>query len=401
MDIRYRAIDAAGKTVSGTLAAADEAEAVDLLRQRQLVPIEITAVRVRVPTHVRRGSQRISLAQKALAVREIATLLSAGVGLVETIENLAHAHRADPVGKASEEIKEILLGGGTFTHAIQSVKLQLPDYVFVLARTGEMTGKLAASLHDAADQMEYDERVRQDARNALVYPAILMTTGIGAVLLIFTVVVPRFTNLLNNPKADLPTISVWVLQSGLFFRSHIGLIGAALALGGILLASALRSQDARIRLLNACARMPVLGAWIESTTVARWSSILAVLVDNRVPIIDALDQARASSPLHGFGHRLDLAQKDVRAGKRLAEALELHRVIDATGVSMVRVGERSGDLGPMLRNVANYWTRINQNRMKRLLAMIEPVTILVIGAAIGIIMAGVMLAIASLSNLTL
>ncbi|WP_374398789.1 type II secretion system F family protein [Niveibacterium sp.] len=399
MEIKYRAVDGAGAEVSGQLTADSESQAIDLLSERGLVPLSVGMVRER---SVRRASSRAATsAQRALAIREVATLLTSGVGLVEAIENLAHAHRNDSIGAAFSELKGRLLAGESFSSSLAALPVEFPDYVYVLARTGELTGKLGSSLHDAADQMDYDEQTRQEARNALVYPVILIATGIGAVMLIFAVVVPRFAGMLKNPKADLPTISVWVLQGGVFFREHMLPIFAALVVLGVLLARALKQRDSRNRMLNLAASLPFLGPWVESMTVARWSSILAVLVENRVPIIDALEQARASSVLTNFSHRLDLAQRDVKAGKRLADALELHRVVDPTGVSMVRVGERSGELGRMLKGVASYWTGVNRNRMKRLLALIEPVTILIIGAAIGIIMVGIMLAIASLSNLTI
>lgn len=401
MEFKYKAIDANGRTVSGVITAADATETVEQLSQRQLVPIEVDAVVERHSGGGARRQRKENAAQRALAIREIATLLNAGVGLVETIENLADAHRDDPIGRAFALLGERLLAGESFSTALAALPLDFPEYVHVLVRTGEMTGKLGTSLNDAADQMDYDERIRQEARNALVYPSILIFTGISSVLLIFSIVVPRFAGMLKNPKAELPAISAWVLKGGLFFREHMSLIMIASALAVVAAVGFFSKRENRNKAMNFVAPLPFLGPWVESMTVARWSSILAVLIENKVPIIEALDQARASSPLDNFTHRLDLAQRDVKAGKRLAEALEIHRVINPTGISMVRVGERSGELGRMLRGIASYWSNINQNRMKRLLALIEPITILVIGAAIGIIMVGIMLAIASLSNLTL
>jgi general secretion pathway protein F len=400
MELRYRAIDAGGRTVEGALEVASEADAVDELRRRQLIPVELAAPRAPAMRSAGIGTpRRATKAQLALVLRELATMLAAGVGLAEAVENVATAHRADRVGPAFDKLGRKLRSGEAFAPALESIALDLPDYVYVLARAGELTGKLAQSLADAAAQMEYDEQVRQDARNALVYPTILVTAGLAAVAIVFAVVVPRFASLLTNPRADLPAISVVVLRLGLFSRQYWPLLaGAAVVLIAFAVA-ALRTRAARIRLLNFFAGWPVVGPWIESSTVATWSSVLSALVANRVPIIEALAQARASVPLTGLQHRLDLAGRDVKAGVRLAEALETHRVLDATSISLVRVGERAGELAAMLAAIARYWGDINRNRMKRLLALLEPVAILAIGAAIGFVMFGVMLAIASLSNL--
>jgi general secretion pathway protein F len=326
-------------------------------------------------------------------------MIGAGVQLAEAVENVAHAHRADSIGPAFADLGRRLRAGEAFASALRAVGLALPEYVYVLARAGEATGKLAQSLNDAAAQMDYDEQVRQDARNALVYPAILVLAGIAAVIIVFAVVVPRFAPLLSNPRADLPVISVLVLRGGLFAREYWPWLAAAVAALAAGAAFALRAPGARLQLLNAAARLPAVGPWVRASNVATWSSVLAALIGNRVPIIEALEQARDSVGLRQLRHRLDLAGRDVRAGVRLADALETHRVVDATSVSLVRVGERSGELAAMLARISRYWSEINRNQMKRLLALLEPVAILLIGSAIGFIMFGVMLAITSLSNL--
>ena len=104
-----------------------------------------------------------------------------------------------------------LRGGLRFSQALADSGLVLPPYVTQMTAAAELTGKLAGALDDAATQMEYDDRMRQEMRNALIYPAVLVLSGIGATLLAFLVVVPKFANMLKSSKADLPALSVWVL----------------------------------------------------------------------------------------------------------------------------------------------------------------------------------------------
>jgi general secretion pathway protein F len=400
MEVRYRAIAADGRTVEGEIDAASEAAVVEDLRRRQLVPIELEAKVTRGrPGGAVPASRRVRSAHLGLVLRELSTMIGAGVQLAEAVENVALAHRIDRIGPSFADLGRRLRAGEPFAVALRSVGLPFPEYVYVLARSGELTGKLPQSLADAAAQMEYDEQVRQDARNALVYPAILVLAGIVAVAVVFAVVVPRFAPLLSNPRADLPFISVAVLRGGVFARDHWPWLAAALTVFVATAALALRSPGTRLRILNLAARLPVLGPWVHASNIATWSSVLAALIGNRVPIIEALDQARESVALRSLRHRLDFVGRDVQAGVRLAEALETHRVVDATSISLVRVGERSGELAAMLSRISRYWSEINRNRMKRLLALLEPAAILLIGTAIGFIMFGVMLAITSLSNL--
>lgn len=400
MEIRYRAIAADGRTVEGEIEASSEASVVEDLRRRQLVPVELTAkVRRDRPAGSVSASRRIRSAHLGLVLRELSTMIGAGVQLAEAVENVAVAHRADRIGPSFSDVGRRLRAGEPFAVALRAVRLPFPEYVYVLARSGELTGKLPQSLADAAGQMEYDEQVRQDARNALVYPTILVLAGLIAVVIVFAVVVPRFAPLLSNPRADLPAVSVIVLRGGLFARDHWPWLAAALAAFVALAALAWRSRATRLQALNLAARLPVLGPWVRASNVATWSSVLAALIGNRVPIIEALAQARESVALRPLRHQLDFVARDVQAGVRLAEALETHRVLDPTSISLVRVGERAGELAAMLSRISRYWSEINRNQMKRLLALLEPAAILLIGSAIGFIMFGVMLAITSLSNL--
>jgi len=401
MDFSYKAIDSEGRHVTGIISANSEFEALEELKWRQLIPLELSARSSPAVRQKKIGrSARVSPAQLGLALRELATLLTSGVGLVEAVENLTHAHRQDFLGEAFSSLGQKLLAGEAFSQSIGSLGLDIPDFVVLLARSGEMTGKLGQSMLDAADQMDYQEQIRGEVRNALVYPIILVITGLISVLLIFLIVVPKFAGLLNDPRASLPILSIWVLAAGMFLRDNLFVLGAGCLVAITTCVRLLGDKARRAKTLELLASFPFFGEWLESVAVARWSSIFAVLIENRVSIIDAMEQAKGSSSLGNFTHRLDLAQRDVKAGKRLAESLELHRVLDPTSVSMIRVGERTGELAKMLKVVASYWSGINRNRVKRLLAMLEPLTILIIGAAIGTIMVAIMLAIASLSNLT-
>jgi general secretion pathway protein F len=272
-------------------------------------------------------------------------------------------------------------------------------YAVQLAHAGELTGRLGPALLRAAEQMEYDVATRQEVRTALIYPTVLVSAGIAAVLIIFIFVVPRFASIVRNPRADVPAISRFVIETGVFVREHQGLVlllFAALAAG---VWSVLRSPDARARLASNMATWPVLGQWFVESTVARWSSMLGALLDSRVPLVRALELARESVRLPGMRSGLQLASEDVRAGKRLSEALEAHAVLPALGISMVRVGERSGELPGMLGTLAQLYQQAGRNRMKQFLALLEPVAILLIGTVIGVIMVAVILGITSLSNI--
>lgn len=398
MAYQYEASTADGRMVKGQIEAGNEADAIRLLRQQGLTPVSLRQI------SLQSGSQpvsrrTVSAQDKMLMVRELATLLAAGVSLVEAIQSMSEASGATPVGKAAQQIAQTLRGGGKLTDALGTCGIDFPDYLMQLVAAGEMTGKLAHSLHHAANQMEYEDKVRQDMRNALTYPAVLAVSGVLATLLIFIVVVPKFAGLLKNNKGKLPDISVWVLQTGMFVKEHLLILGVGAGLAAFFLAGIFSRPQVRQKFWDALAHMPLIGAWLIETEIGRWAGMLSTLLENRVPIVKAMELAQGGVQISLLKQQLALAVRDLKGGTSLAESLGVHRTLNPMGLNLVRVGERTGELPTTLKTLSVLHTNAGQERMKKFLIMLEPITILLIGSVIGLIMAAIMMAITSLSDI--
>ena len=153
--------------------------------------------------------------------------------------------------------------------------------------------------------------------------------------------------------------------------------------------------------MEAISHLPLIGAWLIDTEIGRWAAMLGTLLDNRVPIVRAMELAESGVQLKAVSHKLQLAVRDLRAGKKLADALALHRTVNPMGINLVRVGERTGELPGMLKTLGKMYENASRERMKRFLILLEPATILIVGCVIGFIMVAIMLAITSLSTMTL
>ncbi|MDY7539948.1 type II secretion system F family protein [Undibacterium sp. RTI2.1] len=398
MAYRYEASSGSGKLVEGQIEAPSEAEAMRLLKQQGLTPIALEAIATTLAKQAK-NRRSVSAQDKILMVRELATLLAAGVPLAEAIQSMGEASGGSPVGVAATKVYQALRSGGKLSTALLDSSIEFPDYLIQLVSAGEMTGKLASSLHHAADQMEYEQKVRQEMRNALTYPGVLVSSGILATLLIFIVVVPKFAGLLKNSKGKLPEISVWVLQTGLFVKDNLLLLvivaGAAIAL----VVSVLSRPAIRQKLWDGLSRMPLIGSWLVETEIGRWAGMLSTLLENKVPIIKAMELAQGGVQISLLKQQLGLAVKDLKGGKSLADALGLHRTLNPMGLNLVRVGERTGELSTTLKTLSTLHTNAGHERMKHFLILLEPITILLIGSVIGLIMAAIMMAITSLSDI--
>ena len=396
IEFRYSALNPQGQTLEGVIAARNESEAARLLRQKELSPLTLDS---RVAANDSKAPrQKSGREERLLLMRELATLLAAGVPLAEAVESIGQSHGNTQAGAGFGVVHQHLRAGESFATALAAAKLGFPDYVRQLATAGEMTGKLAQALESGAAQMDYEDRLRQDMRNALIYPSVLVVSGIAAVLGIFVFVVPKFASMLKTSRAKIPEFSSMVLKTGMFVNENLLWIALAAAAAIGALVAALRRPELRARLYASASRLPLVGAWIIETEIGRWSSMLATLLENRVPIVKALELAQDGVGLGMVRDRLQLALKEIRAGRKLADALAANHTVSEIGINLVRVGERSGELPAMLRTLARLYENAGRDRMKRLLALLEPVAILTIGVIIGFIMIAIIMAITSINT---
>jgi general secretion pathway protein F len=397
MEFRYQAANGQGQILTGQISASDEREAMRLLRQQNLAPVTLEAA---TPTHAtQEGShKRTSRQEITLAMQELATLLHAGVPLAESVESISTAHAGSSIGAAFAKTLAGLKRGEPFSAALHLSGLDLPTYLHQLASAGELTGKLAHSLQTAVAQMEYEDRIRQEMRNALTYPAILVVSGIAATLLVFIVVVPKFANLIKGSSASVPLLSKWVISTGMFVQANLLWLGLLAVAAGMAAMVAFSKPEMRSRAFEWLARLPILGRWIVETEMGRWAAMLSALLENRVPIITAMELALNGARLSSMRNSLQQVLREVRGGARFADALASNRTLEATGINLIRVGERSGELAPMLRALATLYENAGRDRMKRFLLLLEPIAILLIGSVIGIIMIAIMLAVTSMST---
>lgn len=397
MDFQYRAANVQGQVLTGQISALDDREAMRLLQQQNLTPISIvSATQSAAPAQA--SNKKASAQDKTLVMQELTTLLNAGVPLAESVDSIGMAHAGTSVGAAFTRALSALRRGERFSDALRATELEFPEYLYQLVAAGELTGKLGLSLQTAVTQMEYEDRMRQEMRNALTYPAILVVSGISATLLVFVVVVPKFANLLKGNTASIPWLSKWVISTGMFVQAHllwVGLISLALVMGAVVL---LRNPVMRSHGFEWLVRMPILGQWLSETEMGRWASMLSALLENRVPIVTAMELALKGVKITTMRNSLLQVLREVRSGTRFADALATNRALGATGINLVRVGERSGELAPMLRALSTLYENAGRDRMKRFLLLLEPVAILLIGSIIGVIMVAIMLAVTSMNN---
>jgi general secretion pathway protein F len=394
----YQAINNDGRAVTGAVRAPSDRAAARQLEQRGLIVVDVAEEGASATRAAR--NRPLQRTDAILALQEVSTMLLSGVSVADAVasqaSSAAHPRMRDAFAVMSRDLQQ----GKAFSTTLAASGLPIPDYVIQLARAGELTGELGKALADASSQMDYEQRMRTEMRNAMVYPAMLVVAGTLAVAIMFVFVVPKFASLLKRAD-DLPFLAWAVLATGTWLRAHFlaALLGVgALAAAGVML---WRRETVRASLLDRAARLPVIGPWLVEADTARWAKMLTALLGNRVPLLHALELAQAGLLIPSRRARLADVARAVRGGSALADALEDHEALTATGYNLVRVGERSGRLPGMLESLARLYEESGRTRMKRVLILMEPIAILLIGSVIGTIILGVILAITSANDLAI
>lgn len=393
----YQAIDRSGKPTTGDVAAVSRKQALKTLAEKQLTVISLSASE-KPDEQDEKASGKVSEQDVITGLFELTSMLNSGVSAADAVTSQAKS-AAHPVLRAAfRRMSKTLQHGGSFSESLEAANLPLPAYTYFLIRAGEMTGQVGNALQDACDQMQYALEVRNETRNALIYPAILVLSGILAVLMMFIYVVPSFTNLLDQAE-KLPWLAWAVLSAGRWTNANLPLVGILAALM-IALPIAIFSRPAvRSWFLEKLETVPLIGEWLVNADVAAWSKIMSSMMRNRVDLLSALELSEIAVRTPSRQRRLITARNTVRAGEPLSAALESNNCLNPTGYNLVRVGEKSGNLDQMLSSLADIYTRQSRQRMKKVLLLIEPMAILLIGSAIGTLIIAIILAITSANDI--
>lgn len=396
MRFSYSAVQGQGQTIRGHISADTEREAIRLLQSQGMT---VLSLHVSQADKEHGRSRRLTPKLLHLFVTQLTALLESSIPIDEAVKALYESEENSQLRRASAAMLKSLQTGHSFSDALKSAALPLPTYYYLLAKAGELTGNLAESMQAANVQWEYEQETRRRFMTALTYPTILICTGIGAVLLIFILVVPRFETLLSKSGKEIPLLTKLILVPGSFFNHHMPILLLLAGCGLLALIMAVANREAKRKMTEFLLHIPLLSSWIQEMETGKWASMMATLLGNRVELVQALELSAQFIGLTNMQRQFQTLSNAVRAGTSLSEALREKQLLPVTGINLVRVGERTGDLPAMLRSLAKLIDNSVKNRTATLLALLEPIAILAIGAVIGLIMAGLILGISSVNEI--
>lgn len=386
MRYRYSAYAPGSESVSGEIEADTEGDALRRLRGDGLTVTVLSAAEKR---HARARFNPENF------LRQLGLMLAAGVSIGEAFALIREQSGDERVRTAESQLRS----GVPLSSALQASGMALPAFVPALVAASEARGELSAGLMDAAELMRRAREFRTDLVTQLIYPAVLVTSGFAAVVLLFRFVVPKFVGMLKSPKADLPLVSKVVLELGAFVDAHFWFIIAACVALALLLAYVLADPGRRAAALNSVARMQLIATWLKRVEMARWLRLMANLTAGRLRLAQCLDAALGALTLTSVKRELERVRRQIAGGEALSASIAPTGLMVPDHIAMLRAGERAGQLALVFGQLADMEERAVRDRVRRFVALLEPVAILLIGALIGTLMVGIMLAVTSLSSI--
>ncbi|MEJ2128871.1 MAG: type II secretion system F family protein [Woeseiaceae bacterium] len=376
----WEGTDRKGKKVKGkSMAASEEAVRADLRRQG-VVPSRIRKQKKGMFS----GGGSIAPGDIAVFSRQLATMLAAGIPLVQSFEIVGTGHDNAAMQKLIMTIKADVEGGSALAEALAKHPLYFDDLFINLVEAGEQAGALETLLDKIATYKEKTEALKKKIKKALTYPAAVLVVAfvVTAILLIF--VIPAFEDLFKGFGADLPTFTRMVINLSVFVRDQGWYIGIMLGSGIFaFFYFKKRSRAMRHWLDRLSLKVPIIGGIMQKAAIARYARTLSTMFSAGVPLVEALESVAGATGNIVYEIAVLEMRDEVATGQRLQQAMENTDLFPNMVIQMIAVGEESGSLDEMSSKVADFYEEDVDNAVDNLSSLLEPLIMAILGVLVG------------------
>ena len=419
-DFVWRAATAAGKVEEGRLSAPSSAAALRQLREQGLTPLRIddAAAASFTPSaggagagakpgaeglpgqaRGRQAKGPVHAADVLALTSELAIMLRAGLALDNALRVLIDMSHKPSVGALVQGILDAVKGGTPLSRALAAHRELFSDFYINMVRSGEVSGQMSAVLDRLVEHMERQRALRESVVSATIYPAILLGVAVLSLVAMLGFVVPQFEKLFTDMGDALPLPTRLVMEMGHAFRQY-GVVIGIVAVGGVMLLMRwLRSPAGRQWWQARLLRLPLVGRLALRYQLTLFSRSLGTLLGNGVPMLTALHIATDTVGNAVLQQSLARVAPIVKEGGKVVQAVAATGIFEPLAINLIRVGEETGRIGPMMLELSNILNREVETGIKRLLTLVEPVLILVLGVLIAGIIVSILLGILSINDL--
>lgn len=378
----WEAQTSTGEIRKGVMVASSPEEVMNKLRSQQLQPIKVKKKPKEISLDFLTG---FSLKDLVIFTRQLATMIDAGLPLVQALEILGSQSEKGGVRKVILSVKQEVEGGATFSDALKKHPRVFDELYVNLVKAGEVGGILDTILNRLATTLEKRAKLKRQLLGAMVYPAIILCVAIGAVAIMLGFVIPQFQAMFASMGAsgELPAPTQFVINLSQGFKNNLPYIAAAIIALVIAFSAIYRTKNGKRAIHRFLLMMPIIGPVIRKIAVARFVRTLGTLLSSGVPILDALDIVARSAGNVVVEEGIRYAREKVSEGKTLSDPLMETRVFPGMVVQMLSVGEQTGALDQMCNKIADFYEEEVDAAVSALTSMLEPIMMVFLGGIVG------------------
>ena len=369
--------DRNGKPIKGEVRAAGEAQVQAQLRRQGIVVQKVRRKRFA-------SAQRIKPKDIAIFTRQMATMMKAGVPLLQAFDIVGRGNPNPSVARLLHQIRTDVETGTSLSAAFRKHPVYFNSLYCNLVQAGEASGILEDILDRLSTYLEKTEAIKSKVKSALMYPTAVLVVAFVVVSVIMIFVVPAFKEVFTSFGADLPAPTLAVIALSEFFVAYWWLIFGALGGGLFLFLQAWkRSEKVQHLMDRLLLQLPIFGQLVEKSAVARWARTLSTMFAAGVPLVDALDSVGGAAGNAVFAAATAKIQQEVATGTALTQAMTNTGIFPSMVLQMCAIGEESGSLDHMLGKAADFYEQEVDDMVAGLSSLMEPIIIVILGTLIG------------------
>lgn len=383
-----------GTIVEGVIDAADEKAAIERLKNTGVIPLKVAAPKEGIK---KRFTLRSAKGDLLTFTTELSALLSSGVPLDRSLNILSGISESKEMKNIIQSILKSIREGSSFSDALQRHPEVFPKIYINMIRAGEAGGVLDVVLDKLNEFLESRKELKEHVFSAMIYPTILIVTGGISVIVLLTYVLPKFTVLFAELGGSLPLPTQILLAFSNNLKSYWWIVLSLFITGWFIFKHSIKSDTGRYKWDSF--KLKLMGDVIRKLETARFCRTLGTLLKSGVPLLHALNNAKDVINNQVIASVIDNVSKGAKEGKGIAIPLSNTNVFPPLALSMIKVGEETGQLDTMLLKVASTYEKSLKEAIKRFISLLEPVMILTMGLIIGFIVVSMLMAIFSVTAL--
>ncbi|MEO0587241.1 MAG: type II secretion system F family protein [Planctomycetota bacterium] len=399
-DFSYKARVNGGALVDGSIAAPSAEQAAAMLRADGKFVVDITAAATKkAATTIQIGGKAMKSKEVITFCHQLGVMIDTGVPISEALEIAVEQAESPASKKIIESVAAHVHGGGDLSTALSQHPKIFPNIMISLVRAGEASGKMGQMLDRVSQHLQKQAANTRRIKGALTYPAIMLAFVIVITVFLLVFVLPRFSSIFEDRGAALPTPTVvlMTISDTLIFYWWAWLLAIGGAIGGYFLAKSREKGQAAIDAI--ALRIPVIGPLLKMVNLVRTMQTIGTLIEAGVPILDQIDIVKNVTPNHQYKQLWARVDDQLRRGGQLSDGLDGTPLVPRAVVHMIRSGEKSGRMGPVITRVGEYTEEEFDTAVQNATQYIEPVMVVTVGGIVGFVAISLLLPIFSASSL--